>query len=95
MRSPMYKRYNQHWAQLLQKTGVVTAVTTVRVAAPELSHLTPYSYLIVKTGDSQIECMGAAQETFVIGDLVRFVLRKMGETPDSEPLAYGVKATKV
>lgn len=98
---PAYYRANTGWRVLLGLTGKVTAVTTIRVAGPHQSALTPYQYAIVaykKAGDTKLysqSFMVADQSRVAIGDSVAFVLRKRATSSSSGLIEYGVKVKSI
>lgn len=89
-----YWRSNKNWAKYLGKQGKVLAVSMMDVAATDQTQLLPYAYLLLDLGTEKISLMGAAAETFAVGDLVEIVLRKIKKEQSAEIIAYGLKATK-
>lgn len=98
MKAPQYWRSHPEWQKWLGRKGTVIASTLIRVAAPEMSELLPYSYVLVEFGDGKTshkkELMGAGHEVFAVGDTVECVLRKVAVPRGHELIPYGVKVTK-
>lgn len=95
MKPAQYWRQNKEWSKWLGRKGKVVASTMVRVAAPDRSLFTPYSYVIVEFGKERHEFMGASNDELVIGDVVECVLRKIGTSEKHELIQYGIKVAKV
>lgn len=90
-----YWRENKTWAKWLGLQGTVIASSYVHVAAPSQEAMAPYSYVLVDFGDHQKEFMGAAHQTFEVGDKVECVLRKTGVTSSESLIQYGIKVQKI
>lgn len=88
-------RQNKTWAKYLGKEGVVVANTLMEVAATDQVAFLPYSYLVVDLGEEKISVMGGSGETFVSGERVKIVLRKLKKEASAEVISYGLKATHV
>jgi uncharacterized OB-fold protein len=97
MQPTQYWREAKQWPELLGKTGVVVVSTVIRVAAPELASQTPYSFAIVEFAANDAgekirrELMGVGHQTFVAGDKVKCVLRKLGTPSKTGIIPYGIK----
>ena len=90
-----YWRSNQSWSKKLGKKGKVLAVSMMEVAATDQVSLLPYSYLLVELEDENISVMGAAHESFEVGDEVELVLRKIKKEATQDIITYGLKAEHV
>lgn len=90
-----YWRSNQLWSKNLGKKGKVIAVSMMDVAATDQVSLLPYSYLLIELEDSRISVMGAAHESFKVGDEVELVLRKIKKEATQDIITYGLKAKHV
>lgn len=90
-----YWRSNQLWSKNLGKIGKVLAVSMMDVAATDQVRLLPYSYLLIELEDSRVSVMGAAHESFKVGDEVELVLRKIKKEATQDIITYGLKAKHV
>lgn len=90
-----YWRQNAIRQKMLGQVGRVVASTYIRVTATELSLLAPYSYLIVDFGGQRAEMMGAGQQQFKIGDLVRGIWRRITTSDSQGVINYQIKAEPI
>lgn len=94
MKPAQYWRQNKEWKKWLGRSGKVVASTIVRVAAPERTSFTPYSYVLVDFGQERHEFMGVGHQVFEIGQEVECVLRKIAVLSQEELIPYGIKVQK-
>ncbi len=90
-----YWRANQSWSEWLGRGGEVLAVTTIRVAVPELATSTPINYALVDFNGARRSFMVAGQEKVVSGDEVKCVLRKLSPSDEAGIIRYGIKIQKL
>jgi uncharacterized OB-fold protein len=95
MKPAQYWRDKQHIKDYLGKTGQVVANTVIRATSPELSHMTPYSYVIVDFTGEKKELMGVGNEVLQVGDRVVCVMRKMELGAPHQLINYGLKVKKI
>lgn len=96
---PSYVRANKEWSRWLGKYGVVTAVTTIRVASDVHSVFTPYQYAVISFEGEP----AAPKKSFVvadghqvaIGDKVQCMLRRLSKPNDSGIIEYGIKVVRL
>ncbi|NCN03741.1 MAG: hypothetical protein GW942_01545 [Candidatus Pacebacteria bacterium] len=95
MKPAQYWRDKQIINDYLGKTGQVVANTVIRTTSPELSHMAPYSYVIVDFSGIKKEMMGVGNEVLVAGDSVVCVIRRMGLGDLQGLIDYGLKVKKI
>lgn len=95
MKPAQYWRQNKQIKDYLGKKGQVVASTIIRTTSPELSHMTPYSYVIVDFTGEKKELMGVGNEVLEVGDNVVCVMRRMGVGTQHHLIDYGLKVKKV
>jgi uncharacterized OB-fold protein len=95
MKPAHYARKNKNWQKYLGKKGTVLSSTLIRVTSPELSYLTPYSYVLVDLGNEKKELMGVGNQILKVGDQVECVLRKISTASAESLIEYGIKAQKI
>ncbi|NCN87757.1 MAG: hypothetical protein GW941_02585 [Candidatus Pacebacteria bacterium] len=95
MKPAQYWRNKQKIKDYIGKTGQVIASTTIRTSSPGLTHITPYSYVIVDFSGEKKELMGVGNELLEIGDEVVCVMRKMELGAPQELIDYGLKVKKI
>lgn len=94
MRSASYWRASKNWHLWLGKIGRVELSTQIRVSAPQMEELTPYSYAVVSFGKKRKEFMGVTGEKLQSGDKVVCVLRKLSIGSAASLIEYGIKVKK-
>lgn len=95
MKPAQYWRDKQQIKDYLGKTGLVVANTVIRTTSPGLSHMTPYSYVIVDFAGEKKELMGIGNEVLLAGDQVVCVMRKMSLGASHQLIDYGLKVKKI
>lgn len=86
-----YWRESKNWASKLGRRGKVIAVTTVNLGLPELEDHLPYSLILVKHENNDLQLyMGGDGYEFKAGDQVKCVLRKIS-SQEKGLIHYGIK----
>jgi uncharacterized OB-fold protein len=95
MKPAQYWRHKKQIKDYLGKLGQVVASTVIRTTSPGLSHMTPYSYVVVDFAGEKKELMGVGNEMLEVGDKVVCVMRKMERGASNQLIDYGLKVKKV
>ncbi len=95
MKPAEYWRKKGNWSNLLFKTGTVVQSTQIFIPPTAQALFSPYSFLIISVEEKKMEVMGVPGVTFVKGDAVRLVLRRLASNTPSQPIPYGLKAEKL
>jgi len=96
---PSYVRANKVWSLWLGKVGVVSAVTTIRVASDAHAVYTPYQYAVVsfEIQDTSVSksFIVADGTPVAVGDQVQCILRRLSKPNDSGIIEYGIKVVRL
>lgn len=91
---PQYWRQNKSWSKWLGKVGKVLLVTTLQNSSADQEKFLPYAFALIDFNGEKKELMGIAEESFVAGDEVVCVLRKLSVPDQSGIIHYGIKFKK-
>ncbi|MCD8484379.1 OB-fold domain-containing protein [Candidatus Woesebacteria bacterium] len=93
--APRYWRDRREWSRWLGRKGTVVASTLIHVAPPELAYGAPYPYVLVDFGSEKRSFLGTGHTSFLVGEIVECVWRRMG-TPDATGIIpYGIKVQRL
>jgi len=93
--SAKYCRQNKSWSDYLGKVGKVIVSTSLKASPPEQKMFIPYSFVLVDFGEEKKELMGVCGESYVTGDSVKCVFRKLSISDEKGLINYGIKVKKL
>lgn len=92
---PGYWRDRREWSTWLGRKGTVVGSTCIQVSSPELAYLTPYPYVLVDFGSERRAFMGTGHTSFLVGEIVECVWRRMGSVDAAGIIPYGIKVQRL